>query len=114
MIRLIESGGYPSEMGSTMAKLVDAYAAGRVKANPNASKESANRDGADFLFILLSREVHAAMRHAIETNGPVEPCMAILDVMHEAERQLDSHLNLGQVLENVVTQWSNLFDPAAA
>lgn len=114
MIRMIESGGYPAEMGPTMSKLIDNYAAGRVKANPNASKESANRDGSDFLFILLSREVHAAMMRAIGEGGPVERHLAILDVMHEAERQLDSHLNLGQVLENIVTQWANLFDPAAA
>ena len=114
MIRVIESCGYPAEMGATMASLIDAYAAGCVKANPSASKESANRDGADFLFILLCREVHTGMMRAIETGAPVERRLAILEVMLEAERQLDSHLNLGQVLENIVTQWASLFDPAAA
>lgn len=113
MIRTLESGGYPTDMASTMAKFIDTYATGRQKANPNASKESANRDAADFLFILLSREVGAMMRRELEA-GDVERHLTVLDLIHEAERQLDSHLNLSQVFENLVIQWANCFDPASA
>lgn len=114
MIRTIESGAYPAEMGTTMAKLIDAHAVARQKANPNASKESGNREAADFVFVLLSREIHAAMTRTIAAGDDVEPHLAAFDLIHDAERQLDSHLNLSQVLENLVIQWSNLFDTAAA
>jgi len=112
MLQVIDAGGYPVELGATLSKLVDDYATAQVKANANASKEAANRVAADFLFVLLAREVQDRMKRAIASGDDPEPLLTILDFIHEAERQLDSHLNVGQVLENVVIQWANVLDPA--
>lgn len=113
MIRDLQVGAYPAEMGSTIARLIDTHATARQKENPNASKESGNREAADFVFTLLSREIGALLGSAIAAGGDVEPHLAAIELVHEAERQLDSHLNLTQVFENLVIQWANLFDKAA-
>lgn len=114
MIRQIDEGGFPVEMGAAAAKLIETYAAARVKANPNASKEAANRDAADFLFVLLAREVQERLNRAVAGGEDPEGLLRVLDLIHEAEGQLDSHLNVGQAFENLMIQWANLFDPAAS
>lgn len=114
MICQIDEGGFPVEIGAVAAKLIETYAAAKVKANPNASKEAANRDAADFLFVLLAREVSERLNRTVVAGNDPDGYLAVLDLIHEAEGQLDSHLNVGQVLENLFIQWANLFDPVVA
>lgn len=113
-IRTLEAGGYPADLGSTCAKLVEGFAAAAIKANANASKEAANRTAADYLFIIFAREVQERLRAALAAGEDPEPWLAVIDLIHESERMLDSHLNLSQVLENLVIQWADVFDRAAA
>lgn len=113
-IRAIDAGGYPADLAPTCGKLIEGFAAAALKANPNASKEAANRTAADYLFILLAREVQDRLARALSAGEDLEPLLAVLDLIHESERMLDSHLNLGQVFENLVIQWANLFDRSVA
>ena len=54
MLAELERGKFPVAMGETLAVLIDAFAVAWVKSHKNASKDSANKDGAKHMFSLLA------------------------------------------------------------
>lgn len=109
MLAKVDQGKYDLALAPAMAALVEAWAEAWVKAHDNASKESANHAGADWLFRLLADHFRAIMRQAAmsgQASGPtaarMERAAAALDVLEEAQRRLGANLSIGLVMEGMV------------
>jgi DNA polymerase-3 subunit delta' len=106
MLDQLARGVFPAELGATMASLIEAFATDWVKRNHNASKRSANNDGARFLFTILAAHANRQLRAAVEQDTPPDAILKAIDLIAEAERQLWANVNLKQVLENLAVQWT--------
>lgn len=111
MLRDLQRGAYPADLGETLAGLVDRYATNKVKELENASKEIANREGADLVFLLLADHARARLAHALETDDEPEIPVRLIDEIADAERSVARHVNLKHVMENLVAQWATIVDP---
>ncbi len=109
MLAKVDQGKYDLSLSSAMASLVEEWAEAWVKAHDNASKESANHAGADWLFRLLGDHFRGMLRQAAlsgQASGPttarMERAAAALDVLEEAQRRLYANLSIGLVMEGMV------------
>jgi DNA polymerase-3 subunit delta' len=114
MIDELQRGGFPTEMGRTMAEFVDDFANAWVKANRNASKDAANKDGARHLLTLLASHARARLAGACRSGGDPAMWLGSIDVLRDAERALEANVNLKQVMEHLVVQWARLANEPAA
>ena len=105
MLEGLARGRFPTEMGQTMAALIEGFAVEWVKRHLNASKDAANKDGARFMFMILASHVNRQLAAAVRRGEPVDASMAVIDLIADAEVQLQSYVNLKQVLENLAIQW---------
>lgn len=108
MIRQLERGAFPVEMGKAMAQLVKEFAEAWVKSRKNASKDAANKDGARQLFTLIATYARRRLESSCADEHRAEAYAELIDLVREAERQLDSNVNLRHVMDNLVAQWSRL------
>jgi len=108
MLGDLERGKFPVAMGDTMAGLVDQFAVAWVKAHgeKNTSKDAANKDGARNMFSLLATHSRARVADAIEQGEDPSTWLNIIDLIRDAERELDANVNLKLLLENLVVQWA--------
>jgi DNA polymerase-3 subunit delta' len=106
MIAELEAGRFPATMGATLGDLVEEFATEWVKRHRNASKDAANKDGARQVLALLT--AHARRRLAEAVGGSDDPtaAIALIDHLRAAERQLETNVNVKQLLENLVAQWA--------
>lgn len=105
------SRGKPAgELGSDMADRINAFAEGWVKAHANASKEAANRLAAGLMWNLLTtyaRRRVAELAAGLDMADPefaeatLEPWLAVIDAVTEAETLLNSNVNLSLVCDHV-------------
>lgn len=111
-------GEYAVELAPTMASLVDEWAEGWVKSHDNASKEAANRAGADWMLRLIADHFRAIMRMAAQQGAAGAPRVAqaasAMESICEAERRLDSHLQGVFVYEGLVADATAIFAGEAA
>jgi hypothetical protein len=98
-----------------MAKLVDDWAAAWVDGpgGKNASKEAANKAGADWLLRLLANFLRERLRKAAPL-GKAGPYLAALDAVRQAEPQIDSNVNMLFVMEQLSSELSATFGAAMA
>jgi hypothetical protein len=113
-------------MGEKMAALVDEFAQAWVKSHKNASKDAANKDGARHLFALLSAHARRQLREeavgyrlsAIRQEPNAESreptALSSIDLIRQAEREMESNVNLKLLLENLVVQWAQVAEPVNA
>lgn len=118
MLEAVVAGRYMPELGAMLTKMVGERAEALVKANPEASKEAANKAWARRLLSYLAEDVRVrmrtlAMRPEISGGGgPLtdDPVMArllhVLGVIGEAEQHLGSNVSLGLAMENLAAQMS--------
>lgn len=110
MLDAARKGVYDPELGPAMAKLADDWAKSWVEANELASKESANRAGARWIFRLLTSRLRLGLRGGDEA----ERHAAAIDLVRQAERRLDSNVQMGFVMESLSAELSGLFAGEAA
>ncbi|MCZ6834516.1 MAG: DNA polymerase III subunit [Planctomycetota bacterium] len=108
MIAQLEKGNYPSDMGKAMAELIKGFSEAWVKSRKNASKDAANKDGARHLFSLLASYARARLQGLADDEMMVEHFASLIELIREAELQLDFNVNARHVLDNLVVQWSRL------
>ncbi|MBL0927920.1 MAG: hypothetical protein IBJ11_09770 [Phycisphaerales bacterium] len=109
LAQLERPGAFPLELGPTMAKLIDEWAAARVdegeKAGASPSKEAANMAAARHMFALLGAHAGEQLRRA-----PDEPSRARrlrwIDALSECERHVSANVNLQLAMENLAAQWA--------
>lgn len=96
MLRAAEKGEHRAELASVLWECVDAYATGWVEMHPHASKEAANRAGADWVFRILAWWARDSM--------PRMPLVAAarIDAIRDAERRLEANVNGLFAMEELV------------
>lgn len=108
MIGHLERGGYPAEMGKLMAQLVKDFSEAWVKSRKNASKDAANKDGARHLLAILAAYARRRLHESANNDEAASSCADLIDLVREAERQLETNVNLRHVMDNLVVQWADL------
>jgi DNA polymerase-3 subunit delta' len=108
MLEDLALGGFPTEMGQTLAQFVEDFAVAWVKDedHPNASKDAANKDGAGHVLSVLSAHARRGLAQRVEQGGDPHPWPEVIDLVSSAERQLQGNVNLKLVLENLAVQWA--------
>jgi DNA polymerase-3 subunit delta' len=106
MLRELAAGRYPPDMGAALGQLVEDFAQRWVKDHENASKDAANKDGARHMFTLLAGELQQQLRQAVARGSDVDSVLAAIDLVREAEEQMNCNVNLKLLLENLVVQWA--------
>jgi DNA polymerase-3 subunit delta' len=113
MVYSAERGGYSVELGPAMAEMIDAWAKAWVESHDNASKESANKAGADWMLRLLASYLRERLRKAAPL-GKAGPYLSALDAVRQAEPQIDANVNMLFVMEQVSSELSATFGAAMA
>ena len=108
MLADLADGRYPSQMGQTLAELVESFASAWVEQHENASKDAANKDGAKHLLAMLAAHARRQLARDAEQGDDPEYWLRFIDLLREAEWQLESHVNMKVLMENLVVQWTDL------
>lgn len=108
MLADLAEGRYPAQMGQTLAELVESFASAWVDQHENASKDAANKDGAKHLLTMLAAHARRQLAQDAEHGDDPEHWLRVIDLLREAEWQLESHVNMKVLLENLVVQWTDL------
>lgn len=90
-------------VGALMSKLVEERAKATVEGKPNASKEAANQFWCKRMLGLLADRWRSHLRRA-ENAEQVARCSAAIELIRAAERQAESNVQIGAVLENLAAQ----------
>lgn len=101
MLESAEGGAYEPKLGATMAKLVGEWAEAWVDARKNASKDAANKAGMRHMLALVSERARRRLRASAGRAGEAGRALAAVDLIADAERQIDSNVNLSLALENL-------------
>ncbi|MEX0885485.1 MAG: DNA polymerase III subunit [Phycisphaeraceae bacterium] len=93
-------------LGGAMAERIDGFAQTWVKRHANASKEAANRLGAEQLFAVLAgyarQRLHGAAGRADGADADeLERWVAVIDAVQEARGMLDANVNLALVCDDL-------------
>src|SRR5439155_257376 len=109
MLKELQGGRFPLRMGETLADMVQEFAEAWVKnhGEKTTSKDAANKDGARHVLALLGSFARQRMTETISSakDSPVDwPVM--IDLLRDAERNLDANVNLRMLFENLVAQWA--------
>lgn len=110
MLADADRGKFDLAIGATMAKLVDERAAAMVARNPSASKEAANVAAAADMLRLVADHHHGAMR---ASRRPEVRARAV-ELVAEAERQIERNVPLAFVFENLAAQLVEMASRAVA
>ncbi|MDX2131663.1 MAG: AAA family ATPase [Planctomycetota bacterium] len=102
-----DGASYRVELGSTMADLADEWAEAWVKANPYASKEGANKAGADWVFRVVASHLRGRLR-----RGASAGAWRRVEALREAEREIDSNVNQTFVFEKLAAELCARATPA--
>ncbi len=94
------------ELGSLLATLVDQAAAQEVAGNPHASKDVANRTAARRMFQMLGESFRAHLKNATfeQDHDHAEWAIACIDLVNQAQAQLDANVALSLLFENFAAQ----------
>ncbi len=95
----LDRGTFPADLGGTMAKLIEERAAADAEASAVASKDAANRAWAKRMLGYVAQHYRARLR-----DQPDERSAAAIDLLADAERQIDANVRYGDVLENLAAQ----------
>lgn len=118
MLLDLERGKLAGDLGSAMAQLIEAEAQRLVKASPNVSKEASNKVAADVMFRLVGDHLRRGIRTAAGAGGPggagaagrelpvraLQARLKCLDLLGEAERQVDANVQALFVCSNLAAQ----------
>lgn len=111
MLEATREGAFVPEMGTTMAKLVDGWATAWVEDHDNASKEAANKAGADWMYRLVAHFAREGLMSAAKKGDP-GPWLAILDAVRASESETDANVNLAFVMDKLAGEMTLAFETA--
>jgi hypothetical protein len=103
MLEEAERGRFSAELGGACAKLIDEWAKSEVEGKENASKDAANKAGADRMFTLLSAWARGRIRAAAARGDAAGASQgaAAAESIALAESQVDANANLGIALDHL-------------
>lgn len=104
-------GVFPPEAGATLAGLVNQRAEADVKANPDASKDGANKAWARRMLAFLAEWQRSSLRSAASSTrnsaaqySQVPRALAAIEAIRAAEDHLAANVNMTLLFENLVAQ----------
>ncbi len=108
MLRAMDQGNAPMDLGSTMATLIDQWAADYVAKHRYASKDAANKHAAGLMLNYLSSTIRHQLKHdAIQGDiSAMHRRTGMIDRIHEAELRLGSNVQIGLVMEALAASLS--------
>jgi DNA polymerase-3 subunit delta' len=115
MVDDLAKGRAVPELGATMAKLADDYAAAWVDSRKNASKDAANKAAIRTLVGLLGAlcsERLESLAPTCDANDPaggeatLRPWLVGVELLQEAELQLTGNVAPALLLDNLAVQWA--------
>lgn len=95
-------GKFSVPLGPAMHQLVEEFAEAAVKDQDNASKDAANKAGADWMLRLLASHWRGVLRSAPAPG----PTLARLDAIRLAEAEIDANVNLQFVFEKLSAEFA--------
>ncbi|MBL0922236.1 MAG: hypothetical protein IBJ10_08930 [Phycisphaerales bacterium] len=104
MLAQFERGRSPEALGQTISSLVDAWAKAEVEKKDNASKDIANKAGADHMFNLLANWARRRLRAAAERGADTGPAAAAVDAIDDAQRRLETNVNMTLVFDGLAAR----------
>lgn len=113
MLAEVDKGRFPYELGGVLAKMIGERAEADVKANPDASKDAANKAWGRRMLAFLAERYRAQLRARAlgGGGGGVGPddvtalrAFGALEAVQGAESHLASNVNMGLLLENLAAQ----------
>jgi DNA polymerase III subunit delta' len=117
MLAELERGKFPAAMGEALGTLVEEFAQAWVAnhGTKTTSKDAANKNGARHMFSLLAAHARNRLAAAVEQRGAnAMDWLAVIELISDAERQLDSNVNQKLLMENLVVQWASRNTAAVA
>lgn len=103
MVEELAAGGYPTAMGETLERLIEASAAAAEKADARTSKLAAGRRATRLMIGLLSTLMRRHLRGAIEADPLVAECWAnALEILSNAESRIEANVNRKMALAGLV------------
>ncbi len=106
----IAEGRPVADLGQQIFQFIDTFAKDWVDAHAGASKESANKQGADLMWSLIAtrarrRIAEGAQRcdrdDPIGSEAALSPWLAVIDAAEQAQRHLASNVNLSVVCDHL-------------
>lgn len=99
MLERVKKGQFVAELGATLAGLIEEWAEGWVKSHTNASKEAANKAGADWAFRLVAESLRKELAASVRDGDRAEMLAQAIDRVRLAERRMDSNVSIGMAME---------------
>ncbi|MEO1512575.1 MAG: hypothetical protein AAFU70_10905, partial [Planctomycetota bacterium] len=97
MLDLAARGRFASDLGPTMAGLVEGWAAARAASVPNGSKTVANREGAARMFELLATRA----RKGLAVEGAEDRALGWIEAIQRAESRVYANVQMASVFEGL-------------
>lgn len=108
MLADLRAGGFPADLGSALSGFVEEFAVSWVKDHENASKDAANKAACRFVFMVLAAELRDRLRRAALGGGEgLDDALRGLDLIRNAERQLQANVNPALLMDNMVIQMAD-------
>ena len=106
MLGTLASGGRADGMGGVMGKLVGEQVERSVAASPATSKEHINRLWTGHMIAYLARWARAMLRSAAAAGDgrSLQRALRAIDVVSDAQAQIDSNVRFADVLDNLAMQ----------
>lgn len=104
ILQQFDRGEWSLDAAPDMANRIESWSKTVLKSNPKASKDAANREGAEMMFRVMLQHVRRAIRSETTPEMLERRCQTI-DRIAEAESQCLAGLNLKHVLEALAAEW---------
>lgn len=104
----VVAGGVSADLAEAMTNLVKGFADARVKSNPKASKEAANRLGSRLVLGLLGRWIGMRLAASAREGDVVatEAWAAWLDRLDLADRHVAANVSLPHAFADLAAAWA--------
>lgn len=109
MLARIRSGHFVLEAGPAMSALIDKYAEDWVDTYPQASKESANHAGAEWMYCLLGHWLHNELARVVSSEEQSLRILAAVDAIRLAESHTASNVSAAFAMEALAARLASCF-----
>lgn len=108
-----EAGRYPTDLGAAIGAMMEEFAKTWVERHEKASKDAANKLAATLMWAMITRYACGKVRAQaakVEAGDPVagdaalEPWLAVIDAVTEAEREIGANVNMTMVADHMVSR----------
>ncbi len=108
LLQQMMKGKYILEFSAAAHQLLDTYSTTWVDDHENASKEAANRAGANWLFRIVSDVLRKQLRNA-KAHSQIESTLVAIQLVRDAEMQLASNVQQAAALDSMGAEIANAF-----